>query len=213
MHLIRTLPIFLNNVMVIADTFNNSDKIIFGDFNLVQDPILDYSNYKYINNKKAREKALEIKATYYLTDTYREYYPSARRYTWRKGLQQSRLYFFLISEILLSSINTCNIESSYRSDHSTVILKCNFNHEDIQFTINDQLFLDTSTLLMEIRGKTISYSSFKKKESDKREREIIQEIEKIEQSLNANNIIERRTVNIAEKENGGSFHKITCSVY
>ena len=205
--------------MVIADTFNNSDKIICGDFNLVQDPILDYSNYKYINNKKAREKVLEIKATYYLTDPYREYYPSTRRYTWRKGLQQSRLDFFLISERLLSSINTCHIESSYRSDHSMVILKCNFNHfvkgkslwklnnsllsdinyrtvinekiseikvqyaipiynidninnitnEDIQFTINDQLFLDTSTLLMEIRGKTISYSSFKKKESDKRE--------------------------------------------
>ena len=32
---------------------------------------------------------------------------------------------------------------------------------EIQFTINDQLFLET--LLMEIRGKTISYSSFKKK--------------------------------------------------
>lgn len=29
---------------------------------------------------------------------------------------------------------------------------------EIQFTINDQLFLET--LLMEIRGKTISHSSF-----------------------------------------------------
>ena len=33
--------------------------------------------------------------------------------------------------------------------------------EEIQFTINDQLFLDT--LLMQIRGKLISYSSHKRK--------------------------------------------------
>ena len=47
----------------------------------------------------------------------------------------------------------------------------NISNDIIQFTINDQLFLET--LLMEIRGKTISYSSYKKKERDKREREII----------------------------------------
>ena len=35
-------------------------------------------------------------------------------------------------------------------------------NKDIQFTINDQLFLDT--LLMEIRGRTISYSSYKTKQ-------------------------------------------------
>lgn len=34
----------------------------------------------------------------------------------------------------------------------------NTENNDIQFIINDQLFLET--LLMEIRGKTISYSSF-----------------------------------------------------
>ena len=34
-------------------------------------------------------------------------------------------------------------------------------NNELQFTINDQLFLET--LLMEIRGKSISYSSFKKK--------------------------------------------------
>ena len=45
---------------------------------------------------------------------------------------------------------------------------CDVNHiniipnVEIQFVINDQLFLET--LLMEIRGKTISYSAFKNKE-------------------------------------------------
>ena len=36
------------------------------------------------------------------------------------------------------------------------------SHEDIQLRINDQLFFET--LLMEIRGKTILCSSFKKKQ-------------------------------------------------
>ena len=105
----------------------------------------------------------------------------------------------------------CKVESSYRSDHSMVILNISFNNfkhgkglwkhnnshlndkyylntinnkieeiktqyalpvynlnniehisnDNLQFIIDDQLFLET--LLMEIRGKSISYSSFKKK--------------------------------------------------
>jgi hypothetical protein len=38
------------------------------------------------------------------------------------------------------------------------------SNDDLHFTINSQLFLET--LLMEIRGKTISYSSYKRKERD-----------------------------------------------
>ena len=39
----------------------------------------------------------------------------------------------------------------------------NIENEDVQFNINDQLFLET--LLVIIRGHTIKYSSFKKKQS------------------------------------------------
>ena len=44
----------------------------------------------------------------------------------------------------------------------------NIPNSEIQFTINDQLFLDT--LLMEIRGQTISFSSYKKKQNDQNEK-------------------------------------------
>ena len=59
-------------------------------------------------------------------------------------------------------------------------------NNEIQFTINDQLFLET--LLMEIRGKSISYSSYKKKETDKLETQLIKEIEGLESNLTQNNI-------------------------
>ena len=52
--------------------------------------------------------------------------------------------------------------------------------EDLQLTIHRQLFLET--LLMEIRGKTISYSSYRKKEREKREKDLIKEIEFLESS-------------------------------
>ena len=51
----------------------------------------------------------------------------------------------------------------------------------LQFSINDQLFLDT--LLMEIRGQSISYSSYKKKQNDKKEKQLAEGILKLEPNL------------------------------
>lgn len=45
---------------------------------------------------------------------------------------------------------------------------------ELKFTINQQLFLDT--LLMEIRGKTISYSSYKKKRADATEKTLLKKL-------------------------------------
>jgi len=55
-------------------------------------------------------------------------------------------------------------------------------NSDILFTVNDQLFFET--LLMEIRGKTISYSTFKKKQTDRTEQHLIEEINKLEENNN-----------------------------
>lgn len=55
---------------------------------------------------------------------------------------------------------------------------------ELQLTIDDQLFLET--LLLEIRGKTISYSSFKKKEKVKLEAKLIQDINILEENLQTN---------------------------
>ena len=54
----------------------------------------------------------------------------------------------------------------------------NICNSDIQFLINDQLFLET--LLMEIRGRSISYSSFKKKQANLHEDNLKVSIELLE---------------------------------
>ena len=62
----------------------------------------------------------------------------------------------------------------------------NIPNKEIQFLINDQLFLDT--LLMEIRGESISYASFKNKQINKRENILIKQIEELENSTDDRNI-------------------------
>ena len=53
------------------------------------------------------------------------------------------------------------------------------NELNLEFQISDQLFLET--LLMEIRGKTISYSSYKKKQNNLREHNLENEIKHLEE--------------------------------
>ena len=61
------------------------------------------------------------------------------------------------------------------------------NNKNIAQVINEQLFFEV--MLMNIRGKTISYSSFKKKQIDKNEQKLIEEINKLEEKEEENQII------------------------
>lgn len=69
----------------------------------------------------------------------------------------------------------------------------NNDSNDMQFTISDQLFLET--LLIEIRGKTISYSAYKKKQCNLREQSLIEEIKKLEEATtqDINQLEEKKT--------------------
>ena len=70
------------------------------------------------------------------------------------------------------------------------------SNQDIQFVINDQLFFET--LLMEIRGKTISFASYKKKMEVLEEKELISSIESLESSQNLD---EETAKSLDEKRN------------
>lgn len=89
-------PVFYENIVNKMEEFGNEHIIWCGDFNLVIDPAIDYCNYKTINNKKARNKLLEIIQEHYMVDPYRDLHPSMKRYTWRRKhpFQQARLDFF-----------------------------------------------------------------------------------------------------------------------
>ena len=88
-------PEFFENIMTIVETYNNNECILCGDFNLVQDPDVDYYNYKRVNNVRAQKKVLEIKDMHNLIDPFRECNPTLKRYTWRKKDHYKRLDLIL----------------------------------------------------------------------------------------------------------------------
>jgi len=81
-------------------------------------------NYININNPNARNKVLEMKEEYNLTDPFREINTEIRKYTWcrRNPIKQARLHYILVSENFHNSIEKVDIIPSYRSDHSPVVL-------------------------------------------------------------------------------------------
>ena len=68
----------------------------------------------------------------------------------------------------------------------------NVPNDEIQFVINDQLFLET--LLMELRGKSISFSCYKKKIEEQKEKELISNIETLESNMSTANFDEIETL-------------------
>lgn len=231
-------PGFFLEVFKKIEEIGNKEYIICGDFNLILDPEKDCSNYKHLNNCKARAKVLDFINKNNLIDPFRENNPELRRYTWRKRnpLKQARLDYFLTSETIMQFVQQSKIESSYRSDHSIVTLLLNLTgiehgksywkhnnslltdeeylqtmnnkikevkkqymipvynvneienipDSEIQFVINDQLFLDV--LLMELRGKSISYACYKNKTKNNRESELIKDIKEIEEQVTESNL-------------------------
>jgi hypothetical protein len=99
-----------------------------GDFNLVQDPILDYRNYSNVNNPEARKVLLGLKESHGLVDPWRIKYEKRKRYTWSRTnpLKKARLDFFLVSNELMTLIDKVNINPGYRSDHATIELNITF---------------------------------------------------------------------------------------
>ena len=83
-----------------------------------------------------------------------------------------------------------NVKKQYAVDNLVDIDQ--ISDSELQFCITDQLFLET--LLMEIRGKTISFSSYLKKQRDRTEELIIKEIGELEkcETLDENKIAEKR---------------------
>ena len=193
-------------------------------------------------------------------DPFRHLHGETRKYTWKRfsSLQRGRLDFFLTTKSLIPLLRNCDIDISYRSDHSIIVLELQFSNQkhgkgywkfnnsllndieyvnlinkkinnvilqyslpvynrenitnidrsELQFIIDDQLFMET--LLMEIRGETISFSSYKTKAKNQREKHIEKEISFLETNLNETNkdrlsSLQSELENLRKEKLHGSF--------
>ena len=153
---------------VILDCGSTENLILAGDWNLVLNFDIDCFNYRRQNNVKASEKVTDLMYSYDLFDVWRQMNPETRRYTWRRSTphQQSRLDFFLISDILSPYVKDAGIDIGYRTDHSLITLTLHFGEEGkrTQFwkfncsLLADKQFADAiNALISEI---TIEYAAF-----------------------------------------------------
>ena len=102
-----------------------SELIWGGDMNMTLKPELDKYG-KTENKTRYATKILQILQEYNLCDIWRLMHPDKKRFTWRrstpKGIQQSRLDYFIISQNLITHIEKCEIELGMYTDHSMLNL-------------------------------------------------------------------------------------------
>lgn len=72
-------PEFCDNIMSIVDDFEIESYIIGSDLDIIQNPQIEYCNYKLSNNTKARDSILEIIGERSLIHSFRELYPNSQR--------------------------------------------------------------------------------------------------------------------------------------
>ena len=67
---------------------------------------------------------------YDLCDVFRELHQNKKQFTWkrRNPVKQARLDFFLVSTSISDIVKKCDINISYRSDHSTIELHLLLNN-------------------------------------------------------------------------------------
>ena len=128
----------------------NDDKsfIIGGDFNTIIDTELDKKNGRTDTHRLCRNKLSSIIDEFDLVDIWRSKHPSSKKYTWHSSSKPPifcRLDYFLISDNLINNVISCEHGTSYRSDHSPVIL--NVNLTNIKrgpgyFKLNNSFILD-----------------------------------------------------------------------
>ena len=125
-------PLFYENLTGTIKEYKNNNIIVVGDFNIALDQDIDCCNYKQVNNPKARKAVEEMMLDLGLADIWRENNPDCKRYTWRRPnpLKQSRLDYFLLSDLLIWYFEDADILPGYRSDHSMVTLTLQLKHSN-----------------------------------------------------------------------------------
>ena len=122
-------PSFFKEIADLLENQNADYTILCGDFNIALNNEMDTTNYKNVNNPKAKKVLQDLMQEYNLSDMYREIHPETKRFTWRRKnpVKQARLDLFIASSNILDITNKCEIKGSYRSDHSSIELELIIN--------------------------------------------------------------------------------------
>ena len=118
---------FMNNIQNIIDI--NFINIIAGDFNLVQNGILDREPNRHSIDAGYNELTQLIE-TYDLEDIYRKHHPNKKVFTFSRGDSKSRIDFFLTPRTRECKIKASTVCHFPFSDHDIVSINTDFKKID-----------------------------------------------------------------------------------
>ena len=120
----RDEPEFCNISKKKITELDNPNVIMTGVWNMVLNTFKGHENYKHVNNPKAREFVESMITDLNLCDIWRDLNQDCQRYTWRRTapFQQARLYFFLVTDSIVSLAEDSSINCGYRI-YSMIMLK------------------------------------------------------------------------------------------
>ena len=166
-------PVFFQQFQSNIEKFENSQLIVGGDFNVVQNYLIDIPSTQNKNNPKAQEVIINLKEELDLIDPWRENNPETRMYTWHNSRhKQSRLDYFLISTLIMQNVQNVKIKPGYRSDHALV--ECLFKLDNLNkghglWKMNNSLLkdLEYETLIKQCINDTRNqYKEYNNEEND-----------------------------------------------
>lgn len=82
--------------------------------------MIDTRGYIRENNRKSRDKVIQMIESLELLDIWRIMYPDKKEYTWQSSKnsgQRGRLDFYLISKEVAAIVKKCTIKEGCRTDH------------------------------------------------------------------------------------------------
>lgn len=124
-------PTFFQDFLDEIDKIQNGNIILTGDFNLVLDVTKDRAGTSDYNHPKSLEVLNNFIERFEMCDIWRLQNPEETKYTCHKKNSKffSCVDFFLVSNTLTQLVNSCSIRASFNSDHSIVVLQCDFENE------------------------------------------------------------------------------------
>ena len=208
---------FLNNLRQIIEENGDKTLLIGGDFNTYLNHNLDKKGGKQEFMQAYTKNLNSLIEEFNLTDIWRARNNSELKFTRREntksGLVQSRLDFFLISTQLAYQVQNCHILPGFRSDHSLVKVKLDFQKPQTRgksyWKFNNKLLLDETYVAIikneikeilhhceiqnkntkwdfakcQIRSITMTYCKSKAKRNKQKEDKLQKEIESLENNL------------------------------
>ena len=127
--------------------------IIGGDFNTVINPELDRYPNPTQNHPKCLTSIQHILKDFELVDIWRHLNQTTQKYTWNSFdfKMGSRIDYFLISQGLMNSVKTSDINFGYKTDHSLVSLalsRFNQNRGPGFWKLNTSLLANTDNVVI-----------------------------------------------------------------